>query len=171
MAGVVQRSVRERWEAKVSPEPNSGCWIWIGALDGHGYGQLRIAGKNVLATHVALKLAERPRPFPAAVARHKCDNPSCVNSAHLEWGTQQDNMRDAAQRGRANLSGLAVRHQQMRDLFAKRVPKNCEHCGVEFRPRPNQVRDNKHFFCSRDCTIAWQKETYTGRPIASWGGK
>ena len=34
------------------------------------------------------------------VVRHKCDNPPCINPAHLEIGTQADNIADAFARGR-----------------------------------------------------------------------
>ena len=28
----------ERFEAKYTPEPMSGCWLWFGAVSRHGYG-------------------------------------------------------------------------------------------------------------------------------------
>lgn len=167
-ANSLRRPVADRFHAKVTIEPNSGCWLWLGSADANGYGQMRVEGRGKLATHVSLELAGRPRPWPTACARHKCDNPSCVNPHHLEWGTLKDNSQDSLKRGRADLSGLAIGHAAMQASYESRAIKPCDHCGIEYRATWPQIRRNRNFFCSSACSISWQKATYTGRSIKSW---
>lgn len=78
----------------------SECWGWSGSHNGVGYGKMRIRGRYRLATHVALECDGRPRPSPKHVACHTCDNPICTNPGHLWWGTEEENMQDAAAKGR-----------------------------------------------------------------------
>lgn len=103
-----RRPLLQRFESKYMPEPNSGCWIWLGALHTeNGYGQLRENRRNINATHVALKLADRPVPT-GLFACHRCDTPCCVNPNHLFIGTQADNVADMIAKGRHDHSGLAL---------------------------------------------------------------
>jgi hypothetical protein len=45
-------------------------------------------------------------PIPAGqIVRHTCDNPGCVNPAHLLLGTQRDNIQDRVRRGRNGIPG------------------------------------------------------------------
>lgn len=98
--------IAERFHAKVSLGGPDDCWLWTGARDRGGYGHLRGEGRVMRqATHVALELAGRPL-LPGQVARHSCDNPPCVNPAHLEGGTQAENLREMSGRGRSSRSGL-----------------------------------------------------------------
>jgi hypothetical protein len=84
--------------AKVSPEPNSGCWLWAGAWNHTGYGILAAGGHrgNVRAHVAAYRLFRGPVP-PGLVLDHTCRVRAYVNPAHLEAVTQGENLR----RGRA----------------------------------------------------------------------
>lgn len=83
------------------PEPNSGCWIWLGAISGrHGYGVVRINRKTRRAHRMVLELSSGfaiPRELDAC---HTCDLRCCVNPDHLFVGSRADNMRDCANKGR-----------------------------------------------------------------------
>ena len=88
-----------RFWAKVIPEPMSGCYLWIGALNGRGgYGEMKIAGKVLKAHRVSWYLATGAWPHLGVL--HKCDVPACVRLEHLFEGTQKDNMQDCARKGR-----------------------------------------------------------------------
>jgi hypothetical protein len=54
----------------------------------------------MLATHAVLELVGRPVP-PGMCALHACDNPPCVNPAHLWIGTRAQNAADMKAKGRA----------------------------------------------------------------------
>lgn len=80
----------------------SGCWDWIAAKNkkGYGYIKLRKKRKNEMAHRMSWLLFKGDIPNGLYVL-HKCDNPSCVNPDHLFLGTQNDNMKDMAKKGRA----------------------------------------------------------------------
>ena len=80
------------------------CWAWTGYVDRDGYGRfsVRDGGKQrwLRVTHLMWEWANGV-PFPQGLlARHTCDNPNCVNPAHIIPGTQLENRRDAVERGR-----------------------------------------------------------------------
>lgn len=77
------------WE-KCIPEPNSGCWLWTGAISGPGYASFAVKRRTCNA-HTLTAIAEHgPRP-DGLVLDHKCRMRSCVNPAHLEFVTERVN--------------------------------------------------------------------------------
>lgn len=75
------------------------CWVWTAATTPHGYGQFW-NGERLVVAHRWLwtqRIGE-----PDALLCHRCDNPPCVNLAHLFEGSQTDNMRDMARKGRTS---------------------------------------------------------------------
>lgn len=93
----------ERFWSKV--DKSSDCWIWTGYRNKRmGYGRIGAGGeggKLLMAHRLAWELHFGPIP-ENMIVMHKCDNPPCVNPAHLRLGTVWDNNqdRDAKNRNR-----------------------------------------------------------------------
>lgn len=94
----MRKALIDRFEEKFIPEPNSGCWIWTGALSDRGYGRFQLNGQNQVASRVSFQIY-RCEPGHLHVL-HKCDFPACVNPDHLFLGTNRDNCLDKAVKGR-----------------------------------------------------------------------
>ena len=108
-----KRPLGERFAEKVncngpipSHRPELGpCHVWITRLRSDGYGSMAVDGKNQKSNRVAFFLAHGRWPVPCAL--HHCDNRACVKAlpdahgpAHIYEGTQAQNNRDLAARGR-----------------------------------------------------------------------
>ena len=79
------------------------CWVWTAASMPGGYGAFRIVPSRLVRAHRVSWEIAYARPVPAGLlVLHSCDNPPCVNPAHLFIGSYKDNMQDAARKGRLN---------------------------------------------------------------------
>lgn len=98
----IRKTLWDRFHDKVMPEPNTGCWLWFGATKELGYGVIGLGRRDqgtAKAHRVAWELYRRPLQEGECVL-HRCDQPSCVNPAHLFCGTLADNMQDCVRKGR-----------------------------------------------------------------------
>lgn len=100
---------------------DNGCWLWLGATNSNGYGQIRekVDGKwTMLLVHrVSYELLVGPIPEGLNLL-HSCDTPNCCNPEHLRPGTHLENMQDAKDRGRmrGKVGGVVLTEDDVRHI-------------------------------------------------------
>jgi len=137
-------SVEERYYYFGWTELESGCWEWAGALNANGYGTFRKGGKVNAAHRVSYTIHVGAIP-EGLLVRHKCDNPPCVNPAHLELGTQAQNVEDMVMRRR---NRVGERHhlthlteEDVREIRSRGVDERNVTLAREFRVCEASIRN------------------------------
>ncbi len=103
----------ERFWSRVNRTADTSlCWTWTGTTNSSGYGLVRVNGPQILAHRASWFYTYGV--MPTMFILHSCDNPVCVNPAHLREGTQQDNMNDRSIRNRtARMKGEKHPHAKL----------------------------------------------------------
>lgn len=124
----LKSDIERRLWILTAPEPNSGCWLWTGAVNPHGYAKIRIDGTDWLGHRLAYELFVGPIPRGLELD-HKCRVRSCINPDHMEPVTGRENI----------LRGESVSAQNARKT-------HCNH-GHKFMPENTYVYPNGHRVC------------------------
>jgi hypothetical protein len=101
------RLLQEKLLARCIPEPNSGCWIWLGGTKGkpgNAYGSLYWDKKYHSAHRLSFATFRGEIPIKMNVCHH-CDNTFCINPDHIFLGTQKDNIKDMHSKRRSVSKG------------------------------------------------------------------
>ena len=124
----------------------NGCWLWLGGKDGRGYG-VAWNGKHWEKAHrLYYKIFRGPIPVGLSICHH-CDNPPCINPAHLFVGTQKDNVRDAISKNRFSYPKIRPGHKNPNAKLT-----------------PNQVRAIRSRYSFRKCTSKQLGREYNVSP-------
>lgn len=100
LASELTESDKARFFSKVSPaDETTECHIWKNSKSHRGYGWFTVRGRGFQSHRLAYALANGSTTAGLCVC-HRCDNPSCVNPAHLFEGDQGVNVRDMFSKGR-----------------------------------------------------------------------
>lgn len=125
--------MNDRFMAKVSPEPNTGCWLWTGHVSKDGYGRFGIKRTAHEAHRVSYRLFTADIPDGLCVD-HICKVRSCVNPDHLRLLTREENSRQQNNFNRSKLT-CSVGHPLV-ERNGRRICKPCQaKKSMEYRRR------------------------------------
>ena len=108
------------------------CTEWTGPRDKKGYGRTWFRGKTERA-HRAVWAEKYGAIPPGMCVCHRCDNPGCVNLAHLFMGTNADNVQDKVSKNRQYRKPSKLTSEQIQQIRAARrgeIRKLCREIGI-----------------------------------------
>jgi hypothetical protein len=136
--------IPDRLMRKVSPEPNTGCWLWTAYTNRGGYGVVgeKTPRKRTVLAHRAVWETVKGPLSDGQCVLHRCDQRCCVNPEHLWVGTKDDNNKDRAAKGRSSRG----QHRNTSKLSPKQV--------LEIRFRASRGEQLKRL--GKEYGVAWQ---------------
>lgn len=149
----------ERFWSKVQIGEPDGCWLWKACLTPQGYGRFHWRGRSVQAHRVAYELAVGPIPEGCEldhVRERGCVHRHCVNPAHLEPVTPEENKRrqDIGKAARINAAKThCVRGHEFTPENTYRRPgsewRECRTCRREGTGYQGGQRNSEKTHCPR----------------------
>jgi HNH endonuclease len=126
------------------------CWEWQGSRFSNGYGCFSVDRHTMRAHRVAYQLSNGLIPEGMYVCHH-CDNPPCVNPAHLFVGTPQENAHDSIAKGRFSSVPKTQKthcprghpYDEENTYWTKRGHRECRECDRAKGRRIRQERRGK----------------------------
>lgn len=134
------------------------CWLWLGTLNSHGYGRY---GRR-MAHRMAYEFLVGPIP-EGLTLDHLCRTPRCVNPAHLEPVTHQENIR----RGYAVLRPTCPRGHEY-DGTTSTGTRRCLRCHREKEAARRRARKTTTYMEARRERFDWTPAEVG--PLSEGGG-
>lgn len=147
----------DRFWARVAVRGADACWEWTATRDKDGYGKIRTGGggsPTVRSHRVSWELRHGPIPDGLWVL-HRCDNPPCVNPAHLFLGTPKDNVQDSVRKLRKAMGERGPRAKLTREKVLWARGAVCVGATIPALARLYGVSGNSLRFAVSGRTWAW----------------
>lgn len=99
---MAKKSREDRFWEKV--DKSGECWLWVAAMNTHGYGNFRYQGETQGAHKISyiLEIGEVPKGF---YVDHMCHTRACVRPSHLRLTTNKQNGENRSALQTNNTSG------------------------------------------------------------------
>lgn len=137
----------ERLMSFVHVEPNTGCWLWAGAVakTGHPYGLFSLRYRSVLAHRTVYQHFYGPVSAGLVLDHEVCDTPQCCNPCHVRPKTQRENLLrgDTITSRNAAKTACPKGHALTPDNLANRSGRICATCIRERDRRRPRRRTTK----------------------------
>ena len=139
------RPAIDRFWEKVSPEPNSGCWLWTAALfQNTGYALFNPSTKRPVAGHRFAYEYYRGNVPEGLELDHLCRVRCCVNPDHLEAVTHGENVRRSPIHKERIKTHCSKGHAyDLDNTYVIAGKRKCRRCNADYmnRYRQRHARD------------------------------
>lgn len=159
----------ERFWALVRRGAPDVCWEWTGKKIKGGYGdfvvQLGDGRQKHIIAHRWAWSEEHGEIAIGMLVLHRCDNPPCVNPAHLFLGTQQDNMDDQAAKGRRpDQTGGLNKHARLSEADVLEIRRLVNEAGLTRTEVASRFGIDRRHASDIATGLAWSHIPMADRP-------
>jgi hypothetical protein len=132
-------SVEARLWQKVKKGAPDECWVWQGRINPQGQAMISVKERMHAVARVSYALYGEKPLLKGRQVCHRCDNPPCINPAHLFQGTAIENAQDSCRKLRRRRK---INPEDVRIIRRVAIDnKGVAECMIRYNLTAQHVRD------------------------------